>query len=277
MPLPDLVPSNGTTFDLREDVFSYGPPTGGAFEWHVNFADPNLFVAYGSQLLAQDELQVLEHPVLASLRELLAASDDPLLRPITDEDDAPTPVLIRGVERRCALATDVDLLEGRPLGLYGSAFARATEKTIARAVTVLVPPTISNLIAMAAPLGGEGRYTEAEIHRALWTAFTAFRAAVVDARAAGAPGAVVVHTGHWGTGAFGGNRVLMAILQRLAARIAGVDRLVFHTVDATGVAPVEEATRRLSVWAPERSNVELADVLRAVHATGFVWGTPDGN
>eukprot|EP01031_Cornospumella_fuschlensis_P019679 gene19679-24113_t len=30
--------------------------------WHVNFADPRLFAAYGSALLAQDELQALEHP-----------------------------------------------------------------------------------------------------------------------------------------------------------------------------------------------------------------------
>lgn len=32
---------------------------------------------------------------------------------------------------------------------------------------------------------------------------------------------VIVHTGHWGTGAFGGNKVVMAFLQILAAKIAG--------------------------------------------------------
>ena len=37
--------------------------------WHVNFADPQLFVAYGSGLLAQDELQAAEHPMLGSVRE----------------------------------------------------------------------------------------------------------------------------------------------------------------------------------------------------------------
>ena len=40
-------------------------------EWHVNFADPRLFVAYGSGLFAQDEIQVAEHPLLASIREAL--------------------------------------------------------------------------------------------------------------------------------------------------------------------------------------------------------------
>ncbi len=32
--------------------------------WHVNFADRHLFVAYGSPLMAQDEIQCMEHPVL---------------------------------------------------------------------------------------------------------------------------------------------------------------------------------------------------------------------
>ncbi len=44
-----------------------------ALEWHVNFADPVLFVAYGSSLFAQDEMQVAEHPALGSLKEALDA------------------------------------------------------------------------------------------------------------------------------------------------------------------------------------------------------------
>ena len=32
----------------------------GGAEWHVNFADPRLFVSYGSGLFAQDEMQVAE-------------------------------------------------------------------------------------------------------------------------------------------------------------------------------------------------------------------------
>jgi len=47
--------------------------------WHVNFADPQLFVAYGSPLLAQDELQAAEHPVLGSIREALVAEGQPAL------------------------------------------------------------------------------------------------------------------------------------------------------------------------------------------------------
>src|SRR5262249_29143691 len=115
MPLPEVVPARAPACEMREDVFGYEPATVGSSEWTLNFPDPHLFVAYGGPLLAQDELQVLEHPALGSLCEALRASTDPRFAPVTVEDGASTPVLVRGVERRCALATDPDLLEGRPL------------------------------------------------------------------------------------------------------------------------------------------------------------------
>jgi Poly (ADP-ribose) glycohydrolase (PARG) len=57
---------------------------------------------------------------------------------------------------------------------------------------------------------------------------------------------VAVHTGYWGCGAFGGNRVLMALLQVLAAGSAGLDQLVFHVGD-----PADEtrSRRRCHGWA----------------------------
>lgn len=61
--------------EAREDVFTYDPPPAGppAVDWHLNFAASDLFCAYGSRLLAQDEMQVAEHPVLGSLRRPMAA------------------------------------------------------------------------------------------------------------------------------------------------------------------------------------------------------------
>ena len=120
------------------------PQYDGAVEWHVNFADPHLFAAYGSGLFAQHELQVAEHPALGALREALLAEGLPAL---TVEDDRPTPVLVMGVERRCR----VDTVHSR---LYGNAFARATPAAIRTATAAIAPPTISNVIAMAAPVGG---------------------------------------------------------------------------------------------------------------------------
>jgi len=56
-------------FSMFEDVFQYGPGIhDNVVEWHVNFADPSLFVAYGGGLFAQDEIQNAEHPILPSVR-----------------------------------------------------------------------------------------------------------------------------------------------------------------------------------------------------------------
>jgi len=136
------------TVAIREDFYDYVPVAAGAVEWHVNFADRHLFGFYGSSLLAQDEMQVTEHPVLASLKEALDANGRPGLT--IDGDDRPTPVLVTGAERCCQIATEPNRAEGRPAGLYGNAFGRAREDVVRRATKRIDPPTITNVIAMAA-------------------------------------------------------------------------------------------------------------------------------
>ena len=133
--------------------------------------------------------------------------------------------------------------KARPAGLYGNAFARADGDVVRRATTPIDPPTITNLIAMAARRGLRGRYGADEIESVL-TTFTGFRAAVLEShRERGPRTSVAIHTGYWGCGAFGGNRVLMALLQVFAAGIAGLDRLVFHVGGPGGRNPLEEALR----------------------------------
>lgn len=190
-----------------------------AATWHVNFADPDLFVAYGSRLLAQDELQCLEHPALGSLRIALGAH-------ALTENDGPTPVLIVGAERRCALDTD---------GLYGNRFAMASGDQIRSAITLLRPPTRTNLIAIAAPVGS-GEYTRSTLARIVATAYTGFAAAVHESARLWPGVPVEARTGFWGCGAFGGNRLVMSSLQIYAARLAGVARLRFYAADDAGLA-----------------------------------------
>ena len=110
--LPDVI-SARVRFEVLSGFFDYVSRTpSGTGDWHLNFADPNLFTAYGSSLLAQDELQVAEHPVLGSLREALAAIGKP---PRTvDEHGRPTPVTITGVQRRCVIDTMPDARAHRP-------------------------------------------------------------------------------------------------------------------------------------------------------------------
>lgn len=273
MPLPEPIESVGRIVSaiLREGFYDYLPvlDAAGAVEWHVNFSDPHLFVAYGSGLFAQDEMQVAEYPVLGALKEALEASG---ARARTEDRGEPTPILIAGAERRCRVATDPNPPEGRPRGLYGNAFAAASADAVRRATTRIDPPTVTNLIAMAAPSGGSGRYLDDEIEHVLTTAFTAFRAAVSESGS----GPVAIHTGFWGCGAFGGNRVLMALLQVIAARLAGVDRLVFHSVGETGRADFNFAVRLIEKDLGGASTGSR-DLVRRIAAIGFEWGTSDGN
>ena len=259
---------------VRDGYYDYRPvldPRVGV-EWHVNFADPNLFYAYGSVLFAQDEIQVAEHPVLGSLREALVAEARPAT---TIANGRPTPVLVMGAERRLSIQTAAGAGSGRPSWLYGMAFARATADAVREATTRIDPPTISNIIAIAAPFGGRGRYQREQIGLAIGTAYSGFRAAVLESGRTAGPGALVaIHSGFWGCGAFGGNRVLMTLVQLLAADMAGVARLVFHIGDPSGRINLERAQ---AVARDLASATSAAELIARVEALGLAWGASDGN
>ncbi|MEO8552825.1 MAG: hypothetical protein ABI678_22760 [Kofleriaceae bacterium] len=260
--LPASLPATHTEELVLAGYYDYAATRDTA--WHVNFADPNLFVAYGSGLLAQDELQCVEHPALGSIREALDAEH---LAAWTEEDGlGPTPVLVGNVERRCTLETAVSM--ARPLGLYGNQFARADAATIRAALKLHQPPSRSNLIAIAAPVGS-GRYTRAQLERVVVTAYTGFAAAVNESGAA-----VEICTGFWGCGAFGGNRELMTALQLFAARLAGVARVKFYAFDDAGRADFQRGQAALERALAATTSV--AEVISRLDATGYHWGVSNG-
>ena len=248
----------------RPGFFDYTRPAAGdaTVHWHLNFADAHLFYAYGSSLFAQDELQTAEHPALGSLREALLVDGDSGCAPLTEDAQGPTPVLVSGVERRCHVDTD---------GLYGYRFAGAPAERLREATQPLDPPTISNILAIAAPSSGRGAYKEDEIARILRTAWAGFVAAREEAAAP-----VTIHTGFWGCGKFGGNRILMTALQVVAAHLARIERIVFHLGQNPGDAHFFEA------------GCSMADALLVAHPTTLhvigavvdqrlMWGKGDGN
>lgn len=236
-----------------------------ASAWHLNFADPFLFVAYGSRLLAQDELQCVEHPALGSIREALQHEG---LDALTEDPFGPTPVLVANVERRCTLDTAASM--ARPLGLYGNQFTRADAATLRSALTRNEPARRSNLIAIAAPVGS-GRYTREQIERVVVTAYTGFAAA---AHESGAGVEIEINTGFWGCGAFGGNREVMTALQLFAARLAGVARVKFYAVDDAGRSDFLRGKSAL-----ERAlagTTRVSDVIDRVTDAGYLWGASNG-
>jgi len=279
-----------TVLEQREDIFKYesASATPGAVEWYLNFANTDLFCAYGARAFAQDELQVMEHPALGALREALAATSRGHL--FTVEHREPTPIVIMGVERRCEIATAPNAVAGQPNGLYGRLFSIADPEVVRRATRPIIPPTVSNILAIEAPANGEGRYTPAQIELILSTAYSGFSAAQTESnrRVERGRNAVVVHTGYWGCGVYGNDRVLMVLLQLLAAKLSRLDRLVFHTVDAAEAAAYQRALsiletelfssgflRRLFRISPNER--DLADVLGHINSIGFRWGKGDGN
>jgi hypothetical protein len=256
---------------VRPGYFTYDPGPEALVHWHVNFAHSDLFAFYGGPLFAQDEWQVAEHPLLASVREALATNPEDLR---TVELGRATPVLVHGVERRCEIKTDPDVSAGCPNGLYGGEFGRASLQAIERAVHRIEPPTRTNVIAMAAPAYGSGAYRLTELEQILATAHAGFRAAVLESEFQhGRAALVAIHTGFWGCGAFGGNRIVMTALQVLVAGMAGIDQLYFHVGGSSGTADVDQA---LEVLEAGRSSDATAEWLRHLESMGYEWGVSNG-
>src|SRR5688572_15131258 len=65
---PRVLPPKKVSVSSTKEPFRYDPPAKDEVVWHVNFANADLFCSYGGPFFAQDEVQVAEHPVLASLR-----------------------------------------------------------------------------------------------------------------------------------------------------------------------------------------------------------------
>jgi len=221
-------------------------------------------------------MQVAEHPLLACVREALLARG---LVAKTVDEIGPTPVLVRNVERRIEVATNPDAKMGRPMGLYGNRFAAAPIDVVLKATRRIEPPTITHFIAMAAPSGGSGAYTEQEIGFVFATAYTAFAAARQErVGTAGMGTNTTVHTGFWGCGAFGGNRRLMIALQSLAARAAGINRISLYGGDKNGANEAQvglDVADKLAARCGELCT--MGTLVQECASLEYQWGVSDGN
>ena len=246
-------------------------------EWHVNFADEALFGHYGGGLYAQDEMQVAEMPILASVREYLLRGcfENENLIPSTRNGDFCSPCLVRNALRCLTVKTDINEKEGRPYGLYGNNFMRASVDVISKALTIFEKPQLENIIAMEAPKGGRGEYDRNTILFLIKTVFTAFTAAVLES----GKSKVVIHTGNFGCGAYGGNRVLSALAQIFAAHIANVHCLVYHTFSKMYSSAYESAMKLFDDFKKRNKNGLLSteEFIEYVEEQHFIWGESDGN
>ena len=267
--------SHTASVEAREGFYCYEHEQNAAandINWYVNFADYSLFGYYYTELFAQDEIMVAEHPILASVREFLlnlAEKRGAKFMPQTqDDDDLPSPVLIKNADRCLSINTAPGVVENFPEGIYGNNLARAPVEVIEAAATVLSPPTSVNVIAMEAPHPGKGTYKSAEIKDALLTALVAFSSAKQMSESK----EIHIHSGNWGCGAFAGNKTLMYFLQIIAADWSGIDSMVFYDCNTTALAKAQKHKEEIKTTALDLE--QLTDY--AVSQT-FPWGVSDGN
>jgi len=266
-----------TKLIMKEDSFDYKSlEVENSVEWHINFADFNLFGFYGGSLFAQDEIQVAEHPILASIKEELTSTmnGDIIKGPYTaTKTGIATPCLVKGAERRISVELEPNESKNRPIGLYGNNFRMATDDAIKSAITVYDPPTISNIIGIEAPKPSSGEYTRSQISNILVTAYSGFLSAKYETILENEDSKTIIHTGNWGTGAYGGHKELMAILQILAAQLASIDILVYHTFQNQYSDAYEKGEKFLSTL----EETDVNKIIQILEDRHYRWGQSDGN
>lgn len=250
--------------------------------WYVNFADPQLFGFYDGDLFAQDEIQTLEFPLLASCMLYLDSLKNETLPSRTVVSvPAPansqkkfikcySPYLFENVPYWISVNTSPILKDGSKGNIYGRAFSTAPKEQIESGIKIYEPELKANIIAMAAPDGGYGAYKDNQIAQIIETLICSYSAAVKQTKMQKKE-ICIIHTGNWGCGAFGGNKELMYLCQFFSASVCKVDKLVFHACDDS---IIETAMKKLDSLPEE---LTVADFLSFIKAQNYKWNMSDGN
>ena len=169
--LPTVIP-DPTDFiqhrlKIEPNIFEYVSNTEdpSTAHFYVNFADANLFGFYSGSLFAQDEIMVLEHPILASLREKLLDINQAYCRGSV--------VILNALKHGHFSQTNLDKI-------YGRKFATSSVDKIKKSVDKCQPVIIDNIVCIASLVGRESKYTKQEIDKILKTAYCGFNGAVSE-------------------------------------------------------------------------------------------------
>ncbi|MCR5126307.1 MAG: hypothetical protein K6B43_14115 [Treponema sp.] len=259
---------NDLLVKFRDEYFSYDDAdTADTKVYYLNYADPNLFGYYDSDLFAQDEIQTLEHPLLGSVMEYIDKNETAELVSLTEEKGEPTPYIVEGAPYWLKVVTNPTLPTGETLNLYGRNFCRASKEILDIAVKAIKEERANNIIALAAPALGSGEYKRKQIEQILKAVIASFSAAIALADKK----KCVIHTGNWGAGAFGNNRELIYLAQLVGASVAGGAELVFHAIDEGDFAV---AKKKFDGWKGSADFAECVDFFVNQH---YHWASGDGN
>ena len=250
---------------MDRDFYDYRKARAGEDTWFVNFADPELFVAAEGTLFAQDEIQTLEMPLLAAFRRYVDSNHIGGFAPYTQYSGNPTPYLFKNVPYWIKVDTRPLLRNGTRGNIYGSNLVTASDKEIEAGIRTVDGEYRVNVLAIAAPGNGFGRYNTEEISLVVRTLLCAFSAVKAQST-----GRVVIHSGNWGCGAFGGNLEFMYLAQMYAASVCGIDELVLHDIKY-------EVEDSIQAFNKMQDGMKLADVVESLYSKGYEWKESDGN
>lgn len=240
--------------------------------WWMNYADPKLFGFYANEFFAQDEIQVLEHPILACVRRYLIDPGEENMEPRTlvqnGDELIATPYLIENVPLWMTVNSYPKLPDGTPVRIYGASFTEAPQEAIDIGCKVFQGDLKDNIMAIAAPSFRRGKYSYEEIELVLKTLISAF----LQAKDLAPEKKCIVHGGNWGCGAFGGNLELMYFAQIYAASVCGIDELVLHFIQDDDIFDDAE-------WKYKQLDKEMSleSVVYYLLEQGYKWGRSDGN
>jgi len=239
MPLPRPI-----MIDVRRGTFQYDPSDDRTMHWTANFADELIFGFSHTPLLAQDELQVAEHPALAHYRlEMRRRGASPNWGFLTDDEA----LLVENVERM-----------GR-LNMYGNGFATATTQEIDAHLERFEEPQVNNLFAMAAPDARRrtsgALYEREDLEQYFNRSYAAFQ--MIKERHPNKN--IVVHTGNWGAGAFGNSPKVAALMQLVAARLAEVQLIYYPRIHIIDFLAAEEVYSQISLAHPDWTMRQFMD------------------
>ncbi len=237
-------------------------------DFFMNFADRLLFGFYDADNFAQDEIQTLEMPLLASCMHYLDEKNLPSLKPVTKENKKPTPYIFENVPYWLRIN-----LSYNGQNLYGRNFRNASKGLLEKAVQVVQEEKLVNILAARAPACGSGQYTKAQLTEFLESAYCAFRGAVL-CNAAGSDDneskPVKIHTGNWGCGAFGNKLTVSYLVQLLAGAFSKTGTLIFHAPDKP---TLQKAIDLISTLPSKLTFSQAVDFL---FDQGLYWNESDG-
>lgn len=251
---------------LDKGFYDYTKARNGEDTWFVNFSDPTLFVAYDKSPFAQDEIQTLEMPLLAAFKKYIESRSIGGFAPLTNAYGNPTPYLFKSVPYWISVTTSPVLKDGTVESIYGNRFMNASDEAIEAGIRTFEGDLRCNILAISAPAGGYGRYSEEELTELMKTlvcSYSAVREQTKDK--------VVIHAGNWGCGAFGGNRELMYLAQMYAASVCRINELVLHAVDE------KILERSKCVLESMDRKLKFENVIAFLLARKYEWEESDGN